>query len=177
MNAPLNAPRVVVMGVSGCGKSTVGELLAQRLGVPFVDGDRLHPAANVAKMSAGTPLTDEDRWPWLEAVGAAIAAEPDGAVMACSALRRVYRDVIRRAAPGTVFVHLHGSRELLAARMAARPGHFMPPSLLDSQLATLEPLGPDEDGVVLDVAPPAPQVVASAAAWVLRASAPVPARR
>ena len=110
MNARPKAPRVVVMGVSGCGKSTVGELLAQQLGVPFVDGDGLHPAANVAKMSAGIPLTDEDRWPWLEAVGAAIAAEPGGAVMACSALRRVYRDVIRRAAPGTVFVHLHGSR-------------------------------------------------------------------
>ena len=171
MNARSKAPRVVVMGVSGCGKSTVGELLAQQLGVPFVDGDGLHPAANVAKMSAGIPLTDEDRWPWLEAVGAAIAAEPGGAVMACSALRRVYRDVIRRAAPGTVFVHLHGSRELLAARMAARPGHFMPPSLLDSQLATLEPLGPDEDGVVLDIAPPPDRLAASAADWLAREAA------
>ncbi len=171
MNARPKAPRVVVMGVSGCGKSTVGELLAQQLGVPFVDGDALHPAANVAKMSAGIPLTDEDRWPWLEAVGAAIAAEPGGAVMACSALRRVYRDVIRRAAPGTVFVHLHGSRELLAARMAARPGHFMPPSLLDSQLATLEPLGPDEDGVVLDIAPPPDRLAASAADWLAREAA------
>lgn len=173
MSTDPNPRRVVVMGVSGCGKSTVGALLAERLGVPFVDGDGLHPAANVAKMSAGVPLTDEDRWPWLQAVGEAIADRPHGAVMACSALRRVYRDVIRRTAPGTVFVHLHGSRDLLAARMAARPGHFMPPSLLDSQLATLEPLEPDEVGVALDVAPTPDVVAAAAARWLDSVAAPV----
>lgn len=144
-------PRVVVMGVSGSGKSTVGWLLARRLGVAFVDADGLHPASNVAKMSVGEPLTDADRLPWLSAVAAELAAAPGGAVVACSALRRRYRDVLRDGAPGVAFVHLDGSREVLAARLAARLDHFMPASLLDSQLATLEPLGPDEAGVVLDV--------------------------
>ncbi|MDQ0373810.1 gluconokinase [Cellulomonas humilata] len=141
---------VVVMGVSGCGKSTVGELLADRLRVPFLDADNFHPEANLAKMADGTPLDDADRWPWLRLVGVALAAHPDGAVVACSALRRTYRDLLRDAVPEVRFVHLEGTREQLAARMRARARHFMPVSLLDTQLATLEPLGGDEPGIVLD---------------------------
>lgn len=141
---------VVVMGVSGCGKSTVGSLLADRLGVPFLDADSLHPPANLAKMAGGVPLTDADRWPWLRLVGAALAAAADGTVVACSALRRPYRDVLREAAPGVRFVHLVGTHSQLSARMTSREGHFMPASLLDTQMATLEPLGPDERGIELD---------------------------
>lgn len=144
-------PRVVVMGVSGCGKSTVGALLAARLGVPFLDADDLHPRSNVDKMAAGVPLTDEDRWPWLRLVGQALAEAPAGAVVACSALRRAYRDVLREAAPGVRFVHLAGTREQLAARLSHRLDHFMPAALLDTQLATLEVPGDDEGAVVLDV--------------------------
>ncbi len=152
----MSTPLVCVMGVSAAGKSTVGTALAETLGVPFADADGLHPAANTAKMNAGTPLTDDDRWPWLDAVGAAFAsASGTGLVMACSALRRVYRDRIRAVAPDVVFVHLTGARELLASRAAARTDHFMPASLLDSQLATLEDLEPDEAGfdVIVDRAP------------------------
>ncbi len=147
---------IVVMGVSGCGKSTVGDLLARKLEVDFVDADDLHPAANKAKMAAGTPLVDEDRWPWLAKVGAAMKDETDDGnsiVVACSALRRVYRDALRHAAAGPVFfVHLHGTKELLAQRLGHREGHFMPTMLLDSQLDTLEPLQQDESGIVLDIA-------------------------
>jgi carbohydrate kinase (thermoresistant glucokinase family) len=141
---------IVVMGVSGCGKSTVGALLAGRLGVPFLDADGLHPAGNLEKMARGTPLQDTDRWPWLRRIGQELAARPDGAVVACSALRRPYRDLLRDAVPGLRFVHLTGTRHELAGRMRARESHFMPVSLLDSQLATLEPLGDDEPGTVLD---------------------------
>lgn len=140
------------MGVSGSGKSTVGSALAARLGVPFVDGDDLHPAANVDRMRAGQSLTDEDRRPWLDAVGAWLAAHPDGAVTACSALRRSYRDRLRAHAPEAWFVHLDGDPGLVAERQAARHGHFMPASLQASQQATLEPLEPDEAGVRVDVA-------------------------
>src|SRR4051794_13921955 len=135
-------PLICVMGVSAVGKSTVGVALAEQLGVPFTDADALHSEANRAKMTAGTPLTDDDRWPWLDAVGEQFrrGAGSDGLVMACSALRRVYRDRIRSVAPEVVFVHLHGSPELLGARAGARTDHFMPPALLDSQLATLEAL-------------------------------------
>lgn len=150
------APLVCVMGVSAAGKSTVGIALAASLGVPFADADDLHPPANKAKMNAGTPLTDDDRWPWLDAVGARFAAASEtGLVLACSALRRVYRERIRSVAPDVVFVHLTGSRQLLAARAEARTGHFMPASLLESQLATLEPLAQDEAGfeVVVDRTP------------------------
>lgn len=147
------SPLVVVMGVSGSGKSTVGELVAERLGIPFADADDLHPESNVAKMSSGLPLTDEDRWPWLAAVGDALAeASATGLVMACSALRRAYRDAILERAPGAVFVLLHGSRELLAERIGGREGHFMPTTLLDSQLATLEHFDHDEPGHVVDIA-------------------------
>lgn len=139
------------MGVSGSGKSTVGAALAQRLRVPFADADDLHPEANIAKMSRGEALDDHDRYPWLEQVGAWLAAHPDGGVMSCSALRRKYRDQLRHHAPGTEFVLLAGSREVIERRQASRPGHFMPASLLTSQLATLEPLEPDEGGLVLDV--------------------------
>ena len=136
------------MGVSGAGKSTVGAALAERIGARFVDADHLHPAANVEKMSAGIPLIDDDRWPWLDVVGRAIAEAPDGIVMACSALRRSYRDAIRAQAPGAVFVLLSVDRGTLEYRMSHRD-HFMPTSLLDSQLVTLEPLAADEAGVTV----------------------------
>ena len=140
------------MGVSAAGKSTVGIALAEALGVPFTDADSLHSDANRAKMNAGTPLTDEDRWPWLDAVGGRYAeASGTGLVMACSALRRVYRERIRAGAPDVVFVHLTGSHELLASRASARTDHFMPASLLDSQLDTLEGLDPDEAGFAVTV--------------------------
>jgi gluconokinase len=142
---------LVVMGVSGSGKSTVGAALAQRLRVPFADADDFHPPANITKMSAGEALDDHDRYPWLEAVGRWLAEHPEGGVMSCSALKRTYRDQLRRHARGVSFVHLDGSPEVIARRQAGRPGHFMPASLLASQFATLEPLQPDEHGLVLDV--------------------------
>jgi gluconokinase len=142
---------LVVMGVSGSGKSTVGAALAQRLRVPFADADDFHPEANIAKMSRGEALDDSDRWPWLEVIGDWLADHPDGGVMSCSALRRKYRDQLRHHAPATTFVLLEGAREVIERRQASRPGHFMPASLLTSQYATLEPLEPDEDGIVIDV--------------------------
>ena len=145
------APVVVVMGVSGCGKSTVGTALAEGLGVPFEDGDDLHPAANKAKMKAGSPLDDADRRPWLDEVGAWLAGHPDGGVMACSALKRVYRDQLRGHLPAVTWLHLAGDPEVIAGRQAGREGHFMPSSLMHTQLATLEPLDPDEGGLVVDV--------------------------
>lgn len=156
---------IVVMGVSGTGKSTVAQALQQRLGWPFAEGDDLHPAANIAKMAAGIPLEDADRWPWLDAIAtwtSAQAEEGRSTIITCSALRRTYRDRLRAAADGTVFVHLVGSPGLLAERMAGRKGHFMPSSLLASQLKTLEPLGDDEAKVELDVVE-APDVIADRA--------------
>ena len=145
-------PQIVIMGVSGSGKSTVGSSLAERLGLPFLDADDLHPLTNVDKMTAGIPLTDDDRWPWLAAVGDAMAAAAaTGIVVACSALKRSYRDAIRANAPEAVFVHLDGSSELLAERKAARENHFMPPGLLDSQLAALEPHGVGERGIRISI--------------------------
>ena len=141
---------LVVMGVSGTGKSTVAEMLAGRLGWDLEEGDDLHPAANVAKMTAGEPLTDDDRWPWLATISAWIqdhtSSDAPG-IITCSALRRVYRDRLR--GPGVAFVHLDGSKEDISALLGKRTDHFMPSSLLDSQLATLEPLQADERGVVI----------------------------
>lgn len=173
---------VVVMGVAGCGKSTVGQALAQDLVAPFLEGDTLHPAANIAKMSAGIPLDDDDRAPWLDALGqaagAAARAAPGGiSVAACSALKRAYRDRLRRAAAMPLrIVCLHGERDLLQQRLGARQGHFMPPSLLESQLRTLELPGRDEDALLLDVALPPQALVGEAIAWV-RGAHPRPARR
>lgn len=147
----------VVMGVSGCGKSTVGRALAARLDLGFRDGDDLHPPANIAKMARGEPLTDVDREPWLRAVGAELRP---GTVMACSALRRRYRDLLREVAPGDVlFIYLHGTRETLIERMRHRNGHFMPIALLDSQIATLEEPGQDERHVRVGIAPPTAEIV------------------
>lgn len=157
----MSAPLVVVMGISGSGKSTVGIALAERLQVPFEDGDDLHPAHNVAKMSAGQPLTDADRRPWLDRVGEWLAAHPDGGVTACSALKRAYRDQFRQHAPAVVFLHLAGSREVIETRHAGRERHFMPTSLLSSQAQTLEPLAPDERGLTLDIEHSVPEIVAS----------------
>ena len=143
---------VVVMGVSGSGKSTVGAALAQRLRVPFADADDFHPPANIKKMTAGQPLNDDDRYPWLEAIGEWLAVRcGDGGVMSCSALKRKYRDQLRRHCPEAVFLHLAGSLEVIGRRQSSRPGHFMPASLLASQFETLEPLESDEAGVALDV--------------------------
>jgi gluconokinase len=150
------------MGVSGSGKSTVGRMLAEALSLPFADADDFHPPANIAKMRAGTPLTDEDRWPWLDALGAWLAAQPAGGVVACSALKRAYRDRLRAALPGLRLLFLHGDAALIAARQAARPGHFMPPALMASQLATLEPPAPEEGAVLLDVRDPPKALVARA---------------
>lgn len=142
---------IVVMGVSGSGKSTVGAALAQRLRVPFADADDLHPPENVAKMTAGEPLDDDDRYPWLETIGEWLARHGDGGVMSCSALKRKYRDQLRRHCPDVRFLHLTGSPELIGRRQASRPGHFMPATLMASQFATLEPLGPDENGRSIEV--------------------------
>lgn len=151
------------MGVSASGKSSVGRALADRLGVAFADADDLHPAANVAKMSVGIPLVDEDRWPWLDLTAARLGEEPGGMVIACSALRRVYRDRIVASVPDVVFVHLTGSVELLAQRANERIGHFMPAALLTSQLETLEDLDDDESGFTLDFSQPVAELVEEAA--------------
>ncbi len=159
-------PSVVVMGVSAAGKSTTGRLLAAELAVDFLDADDLHPASNRAKMSAGTPLTDDDRMPWLDRVGDELAARSaGGSVIACSALRRVYRDRIRARVPSVVFVHLHGSDALLAERAAGRADHFMPPSLLRSQLDTLELLDPDEAGMAVEVSARPADLARAAVEW------------
>jgi gluconokinase len=148
---------VVVMGVAGAGKTTVGEALAKRCGYAFVDGDALHPAANIAKMSAGQPLTDADRAPWLAKVAAwmdARLAEGRSGVVTCSALKRKYRDQLAVGRPGVRLVLLDGSHALIAERVANRKGHFWPAGLLDTQFADFEPPGPDEAILVIDVAPP-----------------------
>ncbi len=165
---PARSLHVVVMGVAGAGKSSVGGALAGALGAEFIDGDTVHPPANVAKMAAGIPLTDEDRRPWLRSL-AAMTADRDvrglPTVVACSALRRSYRDTLRSVVPDseTFFIHLDAAPEVLLERMRGRQ-HFMPPALMESQFRTLEPLEPDERGVAIDVAGPLDQVVAEARA-------------
>jgi gluconokinase len=142
---------IVVMGVSGSGKSTVGAALAQRLRVPFADADDFHPPANIAKMTAGHALDDDDRRPWLDSIGDWLAAHSDGGVMSCSALKHAYRDQLRGHCPDVEFLHLAGTPEVIGRRQASRPGHFMPASLLASQFQTLEPLTADEHGIDIDV--------------------------
>ncbi|MGC5584413.1 gluconokinase [Ornithinimicrobium sp. W1679] len=164
---PLLAPapgvpvHVVVMGVSGCGKSTIARALHERLGWEFAEGDEYHPASNVEKMAAGRPLMDQDRWPWLRTL-ARWTQERDergeSTILSCSSLKRSYRDLLREGAPGTYFVHMHGDKGLLLERMETRE-HFMPPTLLESQLDTLEMLEPDERGVVVDIAHPVERAV------------------
>ena len=159
---------LVVMGVSGCGKSTVAEGVSSALGLVYADADRFHPPENVAKMSAGIPLDDADRWPWLRSLADWMSAEAESGrstVMACSALRRAYRDVLRSGAPVVEFIHLHGPAHVLAERMSSRGGHFMPARLLESQLSTLEPLGADEGGIVLDIRDDRATLVRQAVAW------------
>ncbi|ALR12773.1 gluconate kinase [Mycobacteroides saopaulense] len=158
-------PVVVVMGVAGVGKTTVARLLAQRLGAPYAEADDFHPEANIAKMSAGIPLDDDDRWPWLRQIAEWMSErgrEGAGGVITCSALKRRYRDVLRAGYPDAFFVHLSGDRVLIGDRMSHRAGHFMPTSLLDSQYDILEPLQPDERGAVLDVSAGPDELVAEA---------------
>jgi gluconokinase len=159
MNAAANpVPALVVMGVSGCGKSTLGASLARTLGWVYVEGDDLHPARNVALMAAGTPLTDADRADWLENLSqrlAGLVAQQQGVVATCSALKRSYRDQLRAGVPGLLFVYLHGPQALLAQRLAERKGHYMPASLLQSQLDILQPPQTDEGALAFDISPEA----------------------
>lgn len=155
------------MGVTSCGKTSVGQALAAALAVPFTEGDRLHPPSNVAKMSGGTPLTDDDRWPWLEKIGEALQGN-SGHIASCSALKRSYREKIaERAGRPVSFIFLDGSRKTLEKRIRARKGHFMPASLLDSQLATLERPASDERALRLDIDQPVALLVAQARDWLL----------
>lgn len=172
---PAPSWHLVVMGVSGCGKTSVGRQLAHTLGLEFIEGDELHPPRNVALMAAGTPLTDADRADWLATIAARLGrahAAGQGLVVSCSALKRSYRDVLRAACPGLRFIYLHGPAVLLRERLKSRTGHYMPPSLLDSQLATLEPPEADEAAIPIDISPPTPQVVAAALDRLHRGHAP-----
>jgi gluconokinase len=153
--------KIIVMGVAGSGKSSVGAALGSAIGAPYIDGDDLHSAENIARMSAGIALTDDDRWPWLTKIGETLAGHPGTILVGCSALRRTYRDLIRNTAGAPVtFIHCAGSRALIAERMAKRPGHFMPTSLLDSQFAALEAPGTDEIAITLDISTPLLDLVA-----------------
>ena len=152
---------LVLMGVSGCGKTTVAAILASRLGWPFEEGDALHPQANIEKMAAGHSLTDVDRWPWLAKVADWIDKRLDAGengLITCSALKRSYRDLINRRGSGLMFVFLAGSKETIAARLAARHGHFMPASLLDSQFADLDEPAADEPAIRVEIGPPAAEI-------------------
>lgn len=171
MNHPQGPGLWVVMGVAGAGKTTVGQALAEAWGVPCCDADDLHPAENVAKMRAGVALDDADRAPWLAAVGAWLAHQADGAVVCCSALRRSYRDILRLHAGPVRFLHLDGPAEVVRARVEARTDHYMPPSLVESQYAILEPLGPDEDGTTVRFDRPIDTIVSQATDFARRAGA------
>ncbi|MEZ0066477.1 gluconokinase [Streptacidiphilus sp. MAP12-20] len=160
---------IVVMGVAGVGKTTVAQALAERLDLPYGEADDFHPAANIAKMAAGHPLDDQDREPWLRALGGWLGeriADGTGGVVTCSALKRSYRDLLRESCPGAFFLHLTGANELIEERLAHRSGHFMKAHMLDSQLAILEPLGADENGARLDVGP-APEILVESAVALL----------
>ena len=162
---------VVVMGVSGCGKSSVGQAIATRMGWNFIEGDDLHPAANRQKMASGTPLDDEDRWPWLDKIAGearAVEARDGHVVVACSALKRAYRDRLRGSSADTRFVYLVGDAAIIEQRMQARNDHFMPPGLLKSQLATLEPPGADEGADQFDIAMPVGEIAQAAIARLLK---------
>jgi gluconokinase len=153
---------LIVMGVSGSGKTTIGEELARRIGWRYEDADTFHPASNVAKMSAGQPLTDEDRWPWLRAIADEIdrvSAAGERLVIGCSALRRVYRDVLVHGRHDIRIIYLQGTQALIAGRLGERKGHFMPPGLLTSQFGTLEPPAPDEHAVTVSIDAPAETIV------------------
>ncbi|MDN6555493.1 MAG: gluconokinase [Acidipropionibacterium acidipropionici] len=166
MTEPTTSPIAIIMGVAGSGKTAVGGRLAERLGVPYVDGDDLHPQANIDKMSAGHPLDDDDRRPWLITIGEWLHDHREtGAVATCSALRRSYRDLLRRSCPGVPFIHLAGSRDLIVERVSGREGHFMPASLVDSQFDTLEPLEPDEPGITVEVTATVDEIVDRTVAW------------
>jgi carbohydrate kinase (thermoresistant glucokinase family) len=163
-----NPPIVVIMGVAGCGKTTVAARLAERLGCAFQEGDALHPPENVAKMSAGTPLGDADRAPWLARIAACIdgwRARGEAGIVTCSALKQAYRDIVVGDRPEVRLVHLVGSRALIGDRLGARRGHFMPPALLDTQFATLEPPVPDARTLVIDVGPEPDALVETIVRW------------
>jgi gluconokinase len=155
---------IVIMGVSGSGKTTVGRLLAQELQMPFVDGDDLHSPANKGKMADGIPLQDADRMPWLKAIAEVLRGQPT--VLACSALKRKYRDILRDAAPNLRLVYLCGPKTLLAQRLAARSHEFMPPGMLESQLQTLEPPQTDENALTLNIESPPSEIMKSVASWI-----------
>ena len=160
------ARHAIIMGVAGCGKTSVGEGLSRLTGIRFMDGDALHSKENIARMSEGIPLTDSDRWPWLEAIGNEFAQSPEPLVIGCSALKRSYRDRIRQHAGTPVcFIHLTGSREVIGQRMRNRRDHFMPPTLLDSQFAALEPPGADEESIAIDIDQPLDAIGALAARY------------
>jgi carbohydrate kinase (thermoresistant glucokinase family) len=159
--------KIVVMGVTGCGKTTVGAALAESLGIEFIDSDDLHPESNKKKMSSGTPLTDSDREPWLQEVSKTLQKH-ESVIVACSALKKSYRSTILAGAPTTKFVHLSGSKELIFARLSERSHHFMPIGLLDSQFQTLEPLDPEESGKVFDISKPIDEIVREVLLWIGR---------
>jgi carbohydrate kinase (thermoresistant glucokinase family) len=153
------------MGVSGCGKSTIGKLIASRYQVNFIDGDDLHPQGNITKMSQGIPLNDEDRKPWLETVARELNTMGEG-VIACSALKKSYRSTILETAPKAIFIHLHGGEKILQSRLSKRSGHFMPSTLLSSQLSTLEELEPDEPGIVVEISRPEKAILREITDWI-----------
>ncbi len=166
MQAPADISAIIVMGVSGSGKSTIAEALARTIGFACEDGDSYHPPSNVAKMHAGTALTDDDRWPWLQAIADDIDRKADAGhpvVVSCSALKRAYRDILVHGRSDIRLVYLRGTRELIAARLALRKGHFMPPSLLDSQFATIEEPMPDEQVVTVNIDAPVDRIIAAIA--------------